>query len=512
MHTPYFSDALEMELPPQLFPSFKPTEMKTVDSTSLLPPVVAAAAAAAGHSAGPEDAKSASASSFQTAVSSFRSSLSGAALASFVAPSLPLASLRLPAPTVPLLSRGVGRSSSHLSLVALDPESSVLQPGVLHRLKLSVIKGEARGVSGKEERDADAALPSAAPGLRKRGSSKLSSVSNDRVGEETHKKQKKVQLTSTRFANQLLRCSCMLSDVRRLTRSDSFLCVCSVVFQLPLVPKQSLLTLDTQLSRDKSSAASAELAAFALARHLVDWAEGFNIEPDEDEEEEEPETARPLVVSKAASGAIGSLPRMPEVDSVPPAEWMVRAESESQGHAFTYSTPDCHSAASTPAFEPPMSRSGSSASLATITPPDNEHEFDSLHHAAAAGATTEGRLHDLCVLQQADTAGSFLFPSATFSPLVSAHGNLPQLTLLPQLSLGLSSALASPKVSPALLAHLSSPEERAAMLSFHLDDHSSHPPDGGQSSPLLAHTTTSTGARVALVQHMHSHQQEQLSW
>ena len=113
--------------------------------------------------------------------------------------SFPLASLRLPAPTLPLLSRGVGRSSSHLSLIALDPESSVLQPGVLQRLKLSMIKGEARGVGGKEERDADAALPPTAPGLRKRGSSKL--VSANEIGEETHKKQKKVQLTSTRFCS-----------------------------------------------------------------------------------------------------------------------------------------------------------------------------------------------------------------------------------------------------------------------------------------------------------------------
>ena len=107
--------------------------------------------------------------------------------------SFPLASLRLPVPTLPLLSRGVGRSSSHLSLIALDPESSVLQPGVLQRLKLSMIKGEARGVGGKEERAADAALPPAAPGLRKRGSSKLASANE--IGEETHKKQKKVQLT-----------------------------------------------------------------------------------------------------------------------------------------------------------------------------------------------------------------------------------------------------------------------------------------------------------------------------
>jgi hypothetical protein len=215
---------------------------------------------------------------------------------------------------------------------------------------------------------------------------------------------------------------------------------------------------------------------------------------------------------------------MPEVDSVPPpAEWMARGESLGHAHVFTYSTPDCISAVSTPAFEPPMSRSGSSASLATITPPDGEHDVDSSANAAA-GATSEGQLHDLCMLEQmvdgglgAQTehdAGSFLFPSATFSPLASSHGHMHQPMLLPQLSLGLSSALPSPKVSPALLAHLSSPEERAAMLSFHLDDHSNsaHPPDGGDSSPLLAHTTTSTGARVTLIQHMHSHQQAQLSW
>ena len=172
MHNPEVST----ELPSQLFPAFNPAGMKEVDSTSLLPPGVAAAAASS--SAGSEDAQAAPASSFKAAMSSFRS--------------FPLASLRLPAPTLPLLSRGVGRSSSHLSLIALDPESSVLQPGVLQRLKLSMIKGEARGVGGKEER-ADAALPPAAPGLRKRGSSKLASANE--IGEETHKKQKKVQLT-----------------------------------------------------------------------------------------------------------------------------------------------------------------------------------------------------------------------------------------------------------------------------------------------------------------------------
>jgi len=76
-----------------------------------------------------------------------------------------------------------------------------LQPGVLQRLKLSMIKGEARGVrvGGKEERDVDTALPPAAPGLRKRGSSKLASANE--IGEETHKKQKKVQLTSIHFCS-----------------------------------------------------------------------------------------------------------------------------------------------------------------------------------------------------------------------------------------------------------------------------------------------------------------------
>lgn len=212
-------------------------------------------------------------------------------------PSLPLTSLSIPAPTLPLLSRGEGHSSSHLSLIALDPDSSVLRLDVLQRLQLSVIKGEARGVRGGRDRCvADTtSLPTSSPVLRKRTSSKLSSVDDTICEEEkTYKKRKKVRCCSS---------------------------------QLPLVPKQSLLKLDSHLSSAKCSIVSNELAAFALARHLVDWSEGFNIEPDfnDEKEEKQTDTDDKLATDWCASDAIGPLPCMPRTDSAS-TEWVSCSE------------------------------------------------------------------------------------------------------------------------------------------------------------------------------------------
>lgn len=86
----------------------------------------------------------ASAASTATATSSSSSHpfARSAALSPFpsLGPVLPFASLSASSfPPPPLLSSGVGLSSSHLGLIALDPCRSILRPPVLRRLKRDFI-------------------------------------------------------------------------------------------------------------------------------------------------------------------------------------------------------------------------------------------------------------------------------------------------------------------------------------------------------------------------------------
>jgi hypothetical protein len=174
---------------PALVPFLIPgSPMQSSYAHQLSPPPPFLAAAAAPVPALAPAAAAAHGDSRREVLAPFKSSLSGAALASFVAPALPSASLRLPLPERPLLDRGApDNSSAHLSLVSIDPEATVLRPEVLHRLKMQYVhKGAgapqatpaAAAAQRQSRRKADSAAadvppPPMAPlrdGLRKRKS------------------------------------------------------------------------------------------------------------------------------------------------------------------------------------------------------------------------------------------------------------------------------------------------------------------------------------------------------
>jgi len=394
----------------------------------------------------------------------FKSSLSGAALASFVAPPLPFASLRLPAPERPLLERGAPNSSAHLSFVAVDPEASILRPDVLHSMKLQYIRhgcgaelaaASAKPAASKSSADLPPLPPPLREGLRKRKSQR-----------------------SVRDAED--------EDTKRPKA-------------LPLVPASSLLTLDKHLSREKSavpSRSAMELAAFAFARHLVDWASEFDVADDGDsDDEEEQEDAATAAASKAldahsaAAAAAG-----PSSAFFAPLSPSLSAASSS---------------ASTPAFDPEFARDGSARTDALEGDLADEEE-----EALEALPAEPEPMHFSAMLPGGLDAEAYqrlaVAPGAAWSPMFAASSQ-PLLSpgLLPSrgpsgggvMSFLCLSPLAepsvSPKASPALLAHLASPSERGdllPMLSLGAPaSAAAHPP------ALLAHTTTAEGARVQLL-------------
>ena len=532
----------EDKLPEQLFPTFKtptPTSNSVVIVTTAgMSTELKTAETATMIKSGSSSAASSSSSSLPSGppkLSSFRSSLTGASLASFAAPALlPLASLPLPAPMAPLLSRGAGHSSAHLGLVAMDPESSVLSKDALNRLKLAFIKGgsctpntsrSASTASASSSSTASVPTPPTAPGQRKRRSSRLSTASKERAAEASVDACKKQKV-------------------------------------LPLVPQQSLLTLEKQLSRgsgaeadgdEKAAAASpveTELAAFALARHLVDWASSFDLDgADSNEEDAEEEEQAAQTATTAAA-----VPMLQHAPHTLPAEWLSavpqffeeplgRGESgralDGQGDFQSFqgsssATPDhgqgqeqdqdqdfgaadeFASTASTPSFEPHMDREDSQASVGGATAVAADDEPAQASYAQLAGRHAHEDLMQEEEEQQAHAAmDSATRLSIQLSPLLSPHSQpLMSLHMHMHMPLHLLSPLASPKVSPSLLAHLASPSERAGMLgaAFSLDDLPSAPQllQPSPDSPLLAHTTTSAGAHVSLIQHNAPH--TQMAW
>jgi len=396
----------------------------------------------------------------------FKSSLSGAALASFVAPPLPFASLRLPAPERPLLERGAPNSSAHLSFVAVDPEASILRPDVLHSMKLQYIRhgcgaelaaASTKPVASRSSADLPPLPPPLREGLRKRKSQR-----------------------SVRDAED--------EDAKRPKA-------------LPLVPASSLLTLDKHLSREKSavpSRSAMELAAFAFARHLVDWASEFDVADDGDsDDEEEQEGVASAVASKALEGG-----PMVRLDS-----HVAAAAAAGPSSAFfaplSPSLSAASSSASTPAFDPEFARDGSARTDALE---DEEEALEALpaepepmHFSAMLPGGLDAEAYQRLVAPGAAWSPMF---AASSQPLLSP-GLLPTrgpsgcgvmsfLCLSP-----LAEPSVSPKASPALLAHLASPSERGdllPMLSLGAPaSAAAHPP------ALLAHTTTTEGARVQLL-------------
>jgi hypothetical protein len=148
-----------------------------------------------------------------------------------------------------------------------------------------------------------------------------------------------------------------------------------------------LLTLDKQLSREKKGApsgASLELAAFALARHLVDWAADFVVDDDDDaaEDDEVEELKAPVAsAAAAAAGPAASLAldggSLSQLDPRPSSEWMTRlssgdadidfaaADLQSSFDPFTPSTAagGPSSGAATPSFQPEFARDGSAQTV-----------------------------------------------------------------------------------------------------------------------------------------------------
>ena len=482
---------VEDKLPAALFPSFNNTMKQSVPASS--PPFAAGLSAGGEHKTG-SASSAASASSMPAgppSLASFRSSLSGASLASFAAPLLPFASL--PAPSAPLLSRGLGHSSAHLSLVALDPESSVLDKSVLHRLKLQMIKGQAkpaksRSVESVTSTHAEATVKPSRKrkNLRAGDKPELASLDVD---------QKKQKTVSTAEQSAVRVCSLLHEHALTFVVSASFL-FCLV--QLSLVPKQSLLTLEKQLSRDKApTAADLELAAFAIARHLVEFADDLatDLEPDSEDEAE--------FAAMVAGAASPKHRAMVELPASIPLEWIspMRSLSEfrMQSGVALDGGGDYHSTSSTPSFDPAaaaleMERRDSAITM-TAQEPAVEAPATQVFHPSSPMLLEElEHMPDPDAgVSSADVSAAGLGLGFDLSPLLTSSSAYAALS-------SALSPLASPKASPSLLAHLASADERASQLgSFSLDG-----PMQSLASPtahLMAHTTTSQGQHVSLIQH-----------
>lgn len=493
---------VEDQLPAALFPTFNNNKdninMKQSAPASV-PPFAAGLSAGGEHKTGSASSASSASSmpSGPPSLASFRSSLSGASLASFAAPMLPFASL--PAPSAPLLSRGRGHSSAHLSLVALDPESSVLDKSVLHRLKLQVIKGQAKPAAKSRSVEtvtsahaATKAIPVAAS--RKRRNHRAGDKPELASLDADNKKQKTVSVAATCNARAFFSLSCRTSLI--------FSPLVLSLLQHSLVPKQSLLTLEKQLSREGQAptAADMELAAFAIARHLVEFADDLGaFEPDSEDEEE---------YAAMAAGAPSPKHRaMMEVPASIPLEWITPMRSLSESYRMQSGIAldgggDFHSASSTPAFDPAgaaleMERHDSAITMTAQEPAGAAGDAPATQVFHPASPMLLEELEHLPDPDASATETSGLGLGFDLSPLLTSSSAYAALSS----SLHLS-PLASPKVSPSLLAHLASPDERAAQLGlggFSLD--APLQALGSPTAHIMAHTTTSSGQHVSLIQH-----------
>jgi hypothetical protein len=288
-----------------------------------------------------------------------------------------------------------------------------------------------------------------------------------------------------------------------------------------LVSSASLLTLDKQLSREKKGApsgASLELAAFALARHLVDWAADFVVDDeddaDEDEEVEEMELKAPVASAAAAAAPAAALAldggSLSQLNPRPSSEWMARLSSEEHDVDFAASSFDPFtpstaagapsSGAATPSFQPEFARDGSAQTDALLGIDDDDDEGESTQQEPALLRFDAPQPTDL------DDGGVHAVPRALLWSPVLAPLLSPELAASSAMVAGAFlclSPLASPKASPALLAHLASPTVRGEQLQLlpHLslaEEGAAHAHASARLN-LLAHTTTAEGAHVQLL-------------
>lgn len=380
-----------------------------------------------------------------------------------------MASLRIPAK--PLLESGHRSSSSHLGLIALDPARSILSPSVLRQMKLNFIR-EGCGRPSEEEVE------------KKEQEKKKRSARQRMEDEEEEQKMKKRQK------------------------------------MIPIVPLQSLLTLEKQLSRDSAdgdgderekkrdsrsaSPAAAEsetreFAALALARHLVDWTEGlgctFFSDDEEEEEDEEKSEAQLAAEAEIAAAMDDTLPPV-HPSSIQPiyssAELAALTSCFEEEEESPFDSGSEMSEAPTPSLEM-MERSESSRTLSTMQQEEQEDEAAEQQQQQQHFVSSD----ELSMLQRMlESPRAPLTEMLTIDTEMGIAPELPSSIFLlsPHHPMTLSPFAVSPKTSPLLTYQLQSHELQPQPLM--LDDQQL------PASPTLASTMTSAGDQmISLIQH-----------